>query len=233
MAKNELFLKTSSKYLHQIYASEIRELSLGPLAILERQNKKKYEEKIAEFLLERYRDTESYFIRALRYLADKRHIRCVFVLDNVDQLDFQLQEDIFTFAHSVSGNTHAFSLLSMWEETFLRSKKGGALATYQTMAYTLPPTSVVDIISRRLEYVIFHLKSGGLAKSLLPDSAMANDVAEFLTVVRKSILQDKRRVRFFLESIAMGNLRKALDIFSSFLTSGHTDAVICPLLSFT
>jgi hypothetical protein len=92
------------------------------------------------------------------------------------------------------------------------------------MAYTLPPTSVVDIISRRLEYVIDQLKKGGLAKSLLPDTDKAGDVAEFLTLVRKSILHDKKRVRFFLESIAMGNLRKALDIFSSFLTSGHTDA---------
>jgi hypothetical protein len=213
LAKNDLFLTLSAKHLRQVFGSEIRELSIGPLAALERTNKKRYEEKIADFLVEKFNDPEIYFARMLRYFADRLHVRCLFVFDNVDQLDFALQQDVFTFAHSVAGNTHAFCLLTMWEETYVRSKRGGALSAYPIFAYRIPPTSVVDIISRRLEYMSSELSKGGLAKSLLPDPAAAGDVSEFLSLVRRSILHDKRRVRLFLESLTLGNLRQAMDVF--------------------
>lgn len=224
LSKNELFLLLTGKNLRRVYAPEIKALSVGPLAGVEKANKKRFEEKIADFLYDRYRDVEDYFTRTLRFLADKCGVRCVIVFDNVDQLDGGLQQEIFTFAHSVVGKTHALAILTMWEETYLRSKRGGALSAYQTMAHTIPPTSVVDIIERRLEYALEKLKAGGIARLLLPEESLVDDVEHFLSLVRQSLLHNRKRVRYFLESLAMGNLRRAMDVFSIFLTSGHTDA---------
>ena len=225
LSKNERFTSLSSKQLRQIYASEIRELTIGPLAHIERNNKKLYEEKIAEFLLQRFRDSESHYPRVLRYLADKIGVRCFFVFDNVDQHDFNLQQEIFQFAHSVADRCHAFAIVTMWEETYFRSKQsGGALSAYQSVAYALPPVSVVDIVSRRLQYVVEDIQRGGLALQLMPTDDQKDDVTDFLGLVRQSILHDQKRARHFLESISMGHLRKAMEIFSLFLVSGHTDA---------
>jgi hypothetical protein len=224
LAKSKVFSSLTSAQLRKVYAPEIRMLSTGPLAVLQTKNQPKYEEKIAEFLLEKYSDLPNHLGRSLRYLADREGIRAVLFFDNVDQLDFTLQQEVFKFAHSVTGNCHAFSILPMWEETFLRSTRSGALATYQTPAYTLPPTSVVDIINRRLEYISADVRRGGLSRSLLPDDEAAGDVAEFLSLVRNSILNDSKRARFFLEALSMGNLRKAMKMFEAFLLSGHTDA---------
>lgn len=224
LSKNELFLSLTEKYLCKVYAPEIKSLSVGPLANLQKTNRKYFEEKISDFLVDRYSDVEDYMTRTLRYLADKCAVRCVIVLDNVDQLDSALQQEIFTFAHSVVGKAHALAILTMWEETYLRSKRGGALSAYQTMAHTIPPTSVVDIIERRLQYILEKLTNGGPACALLPDESLINDVRGFLVLVRQSLLHNRKRVRYFLESIAMGNLRTAMEVFSIFLTSGHTDA---------
>jgi KaiC/GvpD/RAD55 family RecA-like ATPase len=224
LSRDNHFTDLSSKFLRKIYSSEIKELTQGPLAALAKQNSKRLEEKISDFLMERYNDTENYFSRCLRYLADKQNVRCILVLDNVDQLEATLQQEIFTFAHSVAGNTHALAMLTMWEETYLRSKTGGALSAYQTIAYTIPPTSVVDIIDRRLAYIQHNLQERNIGPLLLPDPSLINDVRDFLKLLRQSIVHNKRRTRFFLESIAMGNLRKAMEVFSSFLVSGHTDA---------
>lgn len=224
LSRNDHFTSLSSKHIRKVYAAELKELSLGPLAGLEKSNRKYFEAKLSDYLIEQYSDKEGYFTRALRYLADKQNVRCVLVLDNVDQLDSSLQQEIFTFAHSVSGNMHALALVTMWEETYLRSKRGGALSVYQTLAYAIPPTSVVDIIVRRLGYALENLEEGGAARPLLPDESMIGDVQDFLSLVRHSLLHNKRRTRFFLESIAMGNLRRAMDVFSGFLVSGHTDA---------
>jgi energy-coupling factor transporter ATP-binding protein EcfA2 len=224
LSTNKKFTDLTSKELRKVYANEIRELSTGPLAVLEKQNKKVYEEKIAEYLLERYRDSESHYPRVLRFLADKVGIRCFLLFDNVDQHDFDLQQEIFQFAYAFSKNCHAFSIVTMWEETYLRSKRtGGALSAYPTLAYRLPSTSVVDIIRRRLEYVVDEMGQAGSARELISTEANAEDVSTFLGLVGKSILNDRKRARIFLESISMGNLRQSMDIFSSFLVSGHTD----------
>jgi hypothetical protein len=224
LSKNERFSELSEKQLRRVYSAEIRDLSKGPLAVVEKQNKKFYEQKIAEFLIQKYHDADSHYPRVLRFLADKENTRCFIVFDNVDQHDFELQQEIFRFAHSFSGKCHAFSIVTMWEETYLRSKQtGAALAAYQPVAYTLPATSVVDIISRRLEYLVDDLRKGGVAAQLLPNGQHLNDVWDFLGLVRQSVLNERKRARLFLESISMGNLRRAMELFSLFLVSGHTD----------
>ena len=224
LSKNERFTEMTEKQLRKIYSAEIRDLTKGPLAVVEKQNKKFYEQKIAEFLIEKYKDADSHYPRVIKYLADKENVRCFIVFDNVDQLDFGLQQEIFQFAHSFSGKCHAFSIVAMWEETYLRSKQtGGALAAYQTPGYALPATSVVDIISRRLEYLVDDLRRNGVAARLVTNERHINDVWDFLGLVRQSILNDWKRARFFLESISMGNLRRAMELFSLFLVSGHTD----------
>jgi len=46
--------------------------------------------------------------------------------------------------NSFSGKCHAFSIVTMWEETYLRSNQmGGILSAYQNIAYRLPSISVV------------------------------------------------------------------------------------------
>jgi predicted type IV restriction endonuclease len=224
LSRDDRYVSLSSKNLQKVFGAEIKELSRGPLAGIGKSHRKRFDEKIADFLLERYSDTENYFTRTLRFLADKLGIRCVVVFDNVDQLDAGIQQEVFTFAHSFAGNTHSLALVTMWEETYLRSKRGGSLSAYPTMAYPIPPTSVVDIIERRLEYILQNLQDGGPAQQLLPDLSQLPDVTEFARLLRQSLLHNKKRTRFFLESIALGNLRRAMEIFAGFVISGHTDA---------
>src|SRR5207253_1769884 len=69
-----------------------------------------------------------------------------------------------------------------------------------------------------------NLGEKAVGQLLIPDISLLDDVRDFLKLQRQSLLHNKKRTRFFLESIAMGNLRRAMDDFSSFLTSGHTDA---------
>lgn len=224
LARNKPFSALTAKQLREVYKSEIRQLATGPLAALEKVNKKAFELKIAEFLLEQYKNSENHNVRVLRYLATKHRIRCVFVFDNVDQHDFELQQEIFRFAHTVTAKCYAFTLLTMWEETYFKSKQSGALSAYHVTAYIIPATSVVEIIDRRLDYIVREIEEGGLARNLVGPNAPVEDIIEFLQLVKNSIFRHGRRVRFFLECLAMGNLRKAMEIFSSFLTSGHTDA---------
>jgi hypothetical protein len=72
--------------------------------------------------------------------------------------------------------------------------------------------------------IVDEIRDQGPACDLIAYSDHEEPVARFLELVDTSIRQDQKRARQLLESIAMGNLRKAMAVFSSFLISGHTDA---------
>jgi len=225
LSKSDPFRNLSPKQLRQVYAAEIHELTKGPLAYVEKTNKKLYEEKIAEFLMKQFMEFDVHYVKVLRHLATKENVRSVLIFDNADQHDFELQQEVFRLAHTIAGKCLAMAIVPMWEETYLRSKQGGALAAYPASAYSIPPTSVVAIINRRLEAMVSDLgKDGHLARELVGGAAPHGDIIDFLSLIRTSIFYQGRRVRLFLECLAMGNLRKALDLFEQFLTSGHTDA---------
>lgn len=49
------------------------------------------------------------------------------------------------------------------------------------------------------------------------------DIAEFLKIVETSIFQQNRNIARFIEALCFGNMRLALSMFSTFMTSGATD----------
>src|SRR5205814_6995763 len=48
-------------------------------------------------------------------------------------------------------------------------------------------------------------------------------IADFLTIVQTSIFEHNRNIARFIESICFGNMRLALQMFTTFLASGATD----------
>ena len=48
-------------------------------------------------------------------------------------------------------------------------------------------------------------------------------VADFLRIVETSIFRQNKNIARFIEALCFGNMRKALDMFTNFLTSGATD----------
>src|SRR5205814_2578577 len=48
-------------------------------------------------------------------------------------------------------------------------------------------------------------------------------IADFLTIVQTSIFEHNRNIARFIESICFGNMRLALQMFTTFLASGVTD----------
>ena len=77
LSRNEQFAKLVGSNIRKIFAAEIRELTLGPLASMARNQPKKYDEQISILLQGIYSDPPLYYSRSLKYLADKLGIRCV------------------------------------------------------------------------------------------------------------------------------------------------------------
>ena len=216
---------TSARTLEQIFEEDIRLLELGPLAILKKRNLERYEEEISLFLGRQVQDRSRFLGKLSKYLSQSRFARFILAFDNVDQLNLPLQERVIQLAHSKMTEFHAFVILSMWEETYFTSKRTGrTLSTIRTVPMEIARQSPSAVIVKRLEYVISRVKQEQELLPLLDDEICDRGTfCDFLELILRSLLVRNRRVRTFLEVVALGNIRSALEMFHAFLTAGSLD----------
>jgi hypothetical protein len=133
-----------------------------------------------------------------------------------------LQEKLVQVAHAKMTEFNAFLVMSMWEETYYASKRTGrGLSTIRTVPLQITRQSTSAVIVKRLEYLIGQIQQGKEKLTLL-DTALydAQTFCRFLELILRSLLVRNRRVRMFLELVALGNIRSALELFHAFLTAG-------------
>jgi hypothetical protein len=83
----------------------------------------------------------------------------------------------------------------------------------------------MPILEKRLGCLANDLasESTALSPSLSDFKLTALDIHQYILLIKNSIVSDKVKVKYFLESIALGNLRDSLDFFRTFLLSENTD----------
>ncbi len=215
----------SEETLREVFADDLRILEQGPLARLRFTNTRKLDQEIASFLAQQLQNKERFLSKLAQLLYSKRLARFILVFDNVDQLDLALQEKVIQMAHAKMSDFNAFVVMSMWEETYFSSKRTGrALSTIRTVPLQIARQSTSAVIVKRLEYLIKQVRSGKEALALLnEDLCDKRTFCSFLELILRSLLVRNQQVRMFLELVALGNIRSALEMFHAFLTAGSFD----------
>lgn len=158
----------------------------------------------------------------------------IVVMDNVDKLDLQEQLKGFQLTPWFLDISKAFVIIQMRDETNERYKNRPPLDTYRSnIAFHIAPPRFIDVVKRRLELAIeflaahanktqtYTLENG--AKIILPEG----EVGRFLRLLYTHLFSERRNMARVLEALAGRDVRKALDMFASIVTSGHisTEAI--------
>lgn len=162
------------------------------------------------------------------YALGGRHKILVVVMDNVDKLELKNQLDAFQLALWLLNMTRAFVIVQMRDETYERYKNRPPLDTFRSnVAFHIAPPRFIDVVKRRLEMGIAYLAENSPdAKEYTLDNGIRikipqSDIGEFLRALYIEIFGSNRNISRILESIAGLDVRKALDMFASIITSGH------------
>ena len=216
---------SSAATLRRIFAPELGLLDRGVLSAMKESDPRRYEAEVAAFLTRQFDDRHRFLTRMAEFLFRERLSRFVLVFDNVDQLDPPMQEKVIQFAYGAMSDFHALLVMSMWEETYFSSKATGrTLSTIRTVPIEIVRQSTAAVLEKRLAYLIKQVKSGQESLPLLDGRICSRDAfCEFLDLILRSLLQRNREVRLFLELVALGNIRAALEMFHAFLTAGSLD----------
>lgn len=162
------------------------------------------------------------------YVLGIRREILVVVMDNVDRLDLKNQLDAFQLALWFMHKTKAFVILQMRDETYERYKNQPPLDTFRTgVTFHISPPRFVDVVKKRLELSLEYLEAQADEKQTFAIESGArviypkSQLQAFLRGLYVEIFDRKRNISRVLESLAGRDVRRALEMFVSIITSGY------------
>lgn len=179
--------------------------------------------------LQKWQDDPIEFAVGLsNYVLGQRQELLLVVMDNVDRLDLKTQLNIFQLALWFMGQTKAFIILQMRDETYERFKAKPPLDTFRAgIAFHITPPRFIDVVRKRLDLSIKYLaaRAEQTQTYTLPSGARitipTTELGRFLQELYIELFDRRRNIARIMESLAGKDVRRALDMFVSIITSGY------------
>jgi hypothetical protein len=162
------------------------------------------------------------------YILGSLHQVLVVVMDNVDRLDLAAQLTAFNVALSFMALTKCFVILQLRDETYERFKDKPPLDTYRSgITFHISPPRFIDVVKRRLELSLEYLTSRAsdiqryTLESGMRISYPKSALGFFLGQLYIELFERRHNISRILEALAGRDVRRALEMFVSVITSGH------------
>jgi hypothetical protein len=176
--------------------------------------------------LERWIKNQSEYITRIVRMARSKGKTNVVCIDNVDQLSPTFQVKIFHLAQRLAKELQAVVVVALREESYYSANIQRAFTAYNNRTFHIASPPFRKLISLRLKYCREML-------TLPPEQVIIrlgrriefdkSEVSIFFDIIEHSIFSKNKNIARFIESLAFGNMREALDMFSIFLYSGATN----------
>ena len=216
------------QYLLKIYAVEVNRLKKGPLALLDEDSKEHREYLVAE-LLRLQSDYRATALALSRYLCTERSKLLVVVLDNCDKRDLEQQLSMFDVAHWTQQELRCLVILPLRESTYDQHRYEPPLDTAQKdLVFRIEPPKFTEVLSSRIAMALREMENAAEEEVLsyvLPNGMRvtypASDQGMYLNCILRSLYEHDKFLRRILTGLAGRDVRRALELFMEFCSSGH------------
>jgi len=199
----------------------LRRTTMDPSLI----GQEEYERRLSRKLEQWMNDSVSYVPRLLAVARD-RGFGTVICIDNVDQLPGAYQAQVFLLAQRLAVQMKAVTIVALREESYYAASIQKTFTAYNNRKFHIASPAFRKLISLRMQYLEHLLQLPADERvAALGTSVDVQDTAivHFFDIIRESIFVVNRNISRFIEALAFGNMREALDMFATFLYSGATD----------
>ncbi len=178
--------------------------------------------------LEKWQGNITDYVPRLLTLARRFAKSIVIFIDNVDQLSPVYQAQVFLLAQRIARAVGAITVVSLREESYYSATVQRTFTAYSNRKFHIASPRFRKMIGNRIHYALRWLESDATQTKLpfVTSGGIPMDthsIADFLRIVEFSIFQKNRNIARFIEAICFGNMRLALEMFTTFLGSGATD----------
>ena len=212
--------------LNAIYRDLIKQEEKGPMEPIAKSNRQDFDKHIAEKIKEWRNNRFKHIGRLIRYLSTHHGIRVVIVYDNADQKGMDFETKIYQYVNMLTMEFRCLSIVSLREDSYWQASRVGIFDAYHTHVYHLRSPRFKELLEKRLNFAVSKIKKekGEYFQSFGAFKVKIEDLQAFLELIISSILTHRKGISIlrFLECTACGNMRNALNMFKTFLTSGNT-----------
>jgi hypothetical protein len=164
-----------------------------------------------------------------RFCATERGRLLIIVLDNCDKRTLDEQLLMFQAAQWLQKEFRSLVILPLREETYDNHRDQPPLDTaLKDLVFRIEPPLFQSVLAKRVQLALRALDGNGGQNMLtyeLPNGYTVeyskNDTSFYLTCILKSIFENDKYVRRIIVGLSARNIRRALEIFLEFCTSGH------------
>lgn len=214
---------TKFNILKTIYQEDIAKKREGTWSRFIDNNR--LEDAIADYIDERQKDPIRHLKAITDYLRFKCNKRICVLFDNADQLNDDDQKEVFLLGNSINRNLNSLVIISLREGYFYKWRKKPPFNAYQSVVYhiTAPPYKLV--LQKRIEYVMknFNFSEVDLESDNKVVKFREGNLQHLFKNLYDTLFNSKHSdVMDFLEETSYPNTREGLELFKSFLLSGHS-----------
>jgi predicted type IV restriction endonuclease len=209
------------RHLADVFGLEIEALRSTVLADLSKGTRA-YDQALAPFLLEWQQQTSTYVPKLISTTSRREKVTPFFFIDNVDQLAAAYQAQIFLLAQRVTRMVDSVTVVCLREESYYTASVQKSFTAYSTRKFHIASPLFLKLIGNRIDYAtkLLATSSAPISRNAASDD---EDIRNYLLIVKDSLFSKNKRIARMIDTICYGNMRLALDLFSTFLTSGATD----------
>ncbi len=209
------------KYVKEVFSDDINALHTTFLSGL-KQGTQKYEDKLSGYVHEWSKDLSRYVPGLVRVSCKRLGLKPLILIDNVDQLSPDYQARIFLLAQRVTGLVGSITVVALREESYYTANVKKTFTAYSSRRFHIASPHFQKMIGNRIEYSLKRLRQQENGEVTSAEEDKRKAIYDFLRIVQGGIL-DNHRIGRFIKAICYGNMRLALEMFCTFITSGATD----------
>lgn len=218
----------SHKSLCSIYHKQIKRNQKGIWKYDFENNVSNYESKLSVFLEDRLKDSQSHFFKLSEHLISGRRIRLCIVIDNADQFDSETQKTVFLFAQSLNKKGKNSIIIALREGYYYKWRQLPPFDAFPSNVYHITAPPYKEVLQKRINYALDQMPLEGTSKGVAGDNTVlqiTNDsVRRFLLSLKTCLFgNENSEMLAFIQETTYPNIREGLEIFKSFLVSGHTE----------
>lgn len=213
--------------LKSVHAPDVNAFRKGVGRLLER-DKQAWNAKLVDILLSLSTDLHKSALALTRYLTTQSGKLFVIVLDNCDKRLRDEQLLMFEAAQWLQREFTGLVVLPLREETYDNHRDEPPLDTaLKDMVFRIEPPLFQNILQSRVQMALSSIAAQGsrTLRYALPNGMHvdypASEQAYYLSSIMRSIFEHGLHVRRLMVGLSGRNMRRALEIFLEFCTSGH------------
>jgi RNA recognition motif len=215
--------------LQKIFAPELNAFRKGALSLLDSASTD-YRTRLTDELIRLQRDPLVFAKCLARYICAGPGKLLVVVLDNCDKRTRDEQLMMFQVAQWVQTEFRSLVILPLRDVTYERHRHEPPLDTaLKGLVFRIEPPPFSEVLQARVRLVLDEMRAQSATANtlsyVLPNgikvSYPASDQANYLASILRSLYEHDRFVRRVMTGLAGRDVRRALEIFLDFCTSGH------------